>query len=124
MSVAPFRSDQVLLKPSDIAKRLRVDRTTVYRWMDRGELPFIEIAGTRRVLAAAFDRFAERRKKGVSLEEQAARYIGEGVEVEGEVDLRAGLPGAAKGPAPARKGRTPDPLEDLRLRLRRIRLRH
>ena len=92
MSVTPFRFDQVLLKPSDVAKRLRVDRTTVYRWMDRGELPFIEIAGTRRVLAAAFDRFAERRQKGVSLEEQAAHYIGEGVEVEGDVDLRAGLP--------------------------------
>ena len=91
MTSAPFRLDRAVLRPAEIAARLHVSRTTVYRWMGSGELPPVEIAGTRYVTVAAYEGFVERRKKRMTLAEQAARDIGEGPEVEGEVDMLAGL---------------------------------
>ncbi|MHB8631964.1 MAG: helix-turn-helix domain-containing protein [Candidatus Limnocylindria bacterium] len=95
MSVEPLAAlQQATLKPSDVARRLDVERTTVYRWIKSGKLPSFELSGTTYILIAAYERFAERRKKGtkrVTLEQQAARYIGQGVEVAGDVDLYAGL---------------------------------
>lgn len=91
MSSVPFSLEKSALKPSQVAKRLGVEPSTVYRWLKSGELPFFEIGGTKYVLVAAYERFVERREKGVTIEEQAARYIGEGIVVEGEVDVLAGL---------------------------------
>lgn len=91
MSSVPFSLEQVTLKPRQIAQRLGVQPSTVYRWLKSGELPFFEIGGTKYILVGAFERFVERREKGVTIEEQAARDIGEGIVVEGEVDILAGL---------------------------------
>lgn len=91
MSSVPWSLEQVTLKPRQIAQRLGVQPSTVYRWLKSGELPFFEIGGTKYILVGAFERFVERREKGVTIEEQAARYIGEGIMVEGEVDILAGL---------------------------------
>lgn len=102
VTVVPFRFARAVLRPAEIAARLHVSRTTVYRWLGSGELPSVEIAGTRYVTVAAYEGFVERREKRVTLAEQAARDIGEGPEVEGEVDVRAGLelhPRAAALPA-------------------------
>lgn len=91
MTTAPFALRDAALKPSEIAARLEVEPSTVYRWIKSGELPAIELAGAKYVLVTAYERFVERHKKGVTIEAQAERYIGKGVEVEGEVGLLAGL---------------------------------
>ena len=80
------------LKPSEVARRLGVERTTVYRWIKSGKLPSFELGGSTYILVVAYEHFAERHKKRTTLEQQAARYIGAGVEVEGDVDMYAGLP--------------------------------
>lgn len=120
MSVDPFALQTNALKPSEVARRLGVERTTVYRWINSGKLPFVELGGTKYVLVAAYERFAERHTKSATLEEQAARYIGAGVEVEGDVDRYAGLAlpstetalSSSEGTAQSRS------LDDVRQRLR------
>ena len=87
MTLTPFSLATAALKPSDIATRLGVQRSTVYRWIKDEELPAIEVAGAKYVLIPAYERFVERYQKRATLEEQAARYIGEGVEVEGDVPM-------------------------------------
>lgn len=115
MAIAPFTLQGAALRPRDIAKRLRVERTTVYRWIKSGELPAIEVGGTKYVLITAYERFVERRKKRATLEEQAERHIGAGVEMEGEVDRLAGLTvgRAQRAPTPVEP-----PLEDVRRQLK------
>lgn len=94
MTLTPFSLATAALKPSDIAGRLGVQRSTVYRWIKSGELPAIVVAGAKYVLIPAYERFVERYEKRATLEEQAARYIGEGVEVEGDVPMPRLAPGA------------------------------
>ncbi len=73
-----------MLKPGDIAKRLGVEPSTVYRWIRSGELPAFDVAGAKYVLVGALERFLERRDKGVTIEEQAERDIGPGFQEEYE----------------------------------------
>lgn len=87
MALTTFSLATSALKPRDIADRLGVQRSTVYRWIRSGELPAIVVAGAKYVLIPAYERFVERYEKRATLEEQAARYIGEGVEVEGDVPM-------------------------------------
>lgn len=91
MPLEPFVLQANALKASEVARRIGVERTTVYRWMSTGKLPFVEVGGTKYVLVGAYERFAERHAKRATLEEQAARYIGEGGEFAGEVALDTGL---------------------------------
>lgn len=125
MTVEPFSTLQAAaLKPSEVARRLGVARTTVYRWIERKEIPSFEVGGTRYVLIAAYERFAERHKKGakrVTLEEQAARYIGEGVVVEGDVDPLIGLSFRPREASTDLIGRLdgPRPLDDVLTEIRR-----
>jgi len=116
----PFATLQsATMKPSEVARRLDVERTTVYRWIKSGKLPSFELGGTTYVLVAAYERFAERRKKRVTLEQQAARYIGDGVEVDRDVDLYAGLaPSADQTPQHSHEGAVEArSLDDVRQRL-------
>jgi len=93
MTIAPFSLQTAALKPSDIADRLGVETSTVYRWIRSGELPVIEVAGAKYVLLPVYERFVERHKKHATIEEQAARYIGQGFEGknEGEFEPLEGL---------------------------------
>lgn len=84
MTLAPFSLQTAALKPSDIARRLDVEASTVYRWMRSGELPAIDVAGAKYVLIPAYERFLERRNRGVTIEQQAERHIGAGFEEEHE----------------------------------------
>lgn len=86
------------LTASEVARRLDVRRTTVDGWISSGKLPFVEVHGTKHILVGAYERFAERRAKRETLEEQAARYIGAGVEVEGDADSDAKPPSEPYGP--------------------------
>lgn len=118
MTVQPFSLESVALKPRDIAARLGVERSTVYRWIKSGELPTITVAGAKYVLAPAYERFVERYQKRATIEEQAARYIGEGEEVEGTVPVprlrtRAEHELTREGPS------TGLPADELREQLRR-----
>lgn len=125
MPLAPFSLQTAALKPGDIAERLAVEPSTVYRWIRSGELPAFELAGTKYVLVSAYERFLERREKGVTIEEQAERYIGPGFEEEHEnaFDPLEGLELPIQvGPAPAVEittGTISEPaLEDVRTRLK------
>jgi hypothetical protein len=82
-----------MLAPEDIASQLDVPLATVVEWMDSGELPFITLKGEKCVLTPAFERFEERYRTGITIEEQAARDIGEGpvVEHEGAFEPLEGL---------------------------------
>lgn len=82
MTLAPFSLQTAALKPSDIAQRLDVEASTVYRWIRSGELPAIDVAGAKYVLISAYERFLERRNEGVTIEQQAERDIGAGFEEE------------------------------------------
>lgn len=118
MTTAPFALRDAALKPGDIAARLAVQPSTVYRWIKSGELPAVEVAGAKYVLVTAYERFVERHKKGVTIEEQAERYIGSGVEVDGEVDMLAGLNlPIASASMPTEEPPTLE-IEDLRSRLK------
>lgn len=81
--------ERKFLRPEDIAARLDVATATVNAWMVSGELPFNEIAGERFVLMPAFERFVEHRDTGVTIEEQAERYIGPGF--DGGIDPQTEL---------------------------------
>ena len=124
MTVEPFATLQAAaLKTSEVARRLGVARTTVYRWIERKEIPSFEVGGTHYVLIAAYERFAERHKKGakrVTLEQQAARYIGEGVVVEGDVDPLIGLSFPAREASADVRGHMggPPPLDDMLTQIR------
>lgn len=80
-----------LLTAEDIALRCGVTADKVHEWLKSGDLPGIVLEGKSYVTLPAFERFEERHLTGITLEEQAERYIGAGFEVEGEVDLLAGL---------------------------------
>ena len=119
MAVAPFSLQTAALKPGDIATRLDVEPSTVYRWIRDGELASIEVAGAKYILATAFERFLERRTKGVTIEEQAERFIGPGVveEYDGDFDPLDGLSLRVQSRAvlPTSPGET---IEDARARFR------
>lgn len=122
MAIAPFALQTAALRPSDIAERLAVEPSTVYRWIKSGELPAIEIAGAKYVLIPAYERFVERHKKGVAIEEQAKRDIGPGFEMEyeGEFDPLEGLRlPIAQASAPSGVPGSPTlVIEDVRVQLR------
>ncbi len=123
MTIAPFALQTAALRPSDIAERLAVEPSTVYRWIKSGELPAIEIAGAKYVLIPAYERFVERHKKGVTIEEQAKRDIGLGFEMEyeGEFDLLEGLRlpiAQASAPSGVPAGSPTLVIEDVRVQLR------
>ena len=46
-----------MLTIPEVAKELRVGRTTVYRLISTGELPSVLVGGSRRVPAEALDRY-------------------------------------------------------------------
>lgn len=125
VTVAPFSLQTAALRPSDIAERLGVETSTVYRWIKSGELPSIEVAGSKYVLIPAYERFVERHKKGVTIEEQAERYIGPGFveEYEGEFDplegLRLPIPVAHAGATAAAAAAVAAPaIEEARVQLK------
>jgi excisionase family DNA binding protein len=64
--------DQLFLKPSDIARRLNVHRSTIYSWMDDGTLPSVWVGPkVRRVPAGAFEVYMRRLEGGEHAERAA-----------------------------------------------------
>jgi excisionase family DNA binding protein len=49
-----------LLTPAEVAKRLNVNRETVYRMRKRGELPFVRVGAAIRVRPEALEAFLQR----------------------------------------------------------------
>jgi excisionase family DNA binding protein len=65
--------DQLFLRPSEVARRLNVHRSTVYAWMDNGTLPSVWVGPrSRRVPAGALETYIERRQEGADERERAA----------------------------------------------------
>lgn len=50
---------RAFLSLTEVARRLGVSRRTIYHWDERGVLPAIDIAGTRKIPAAAFDKWLD-----------------------------------------------------------------
>lgn len=50
--------DAVLVSVADVCRLLTLSRASVWRLMDRGELPFVRIGGARRIRRADVDRLA------------------------------------------------------------------
>ena len=45
------KADEVLLTVSEVAQILAIDQSTVYKWVDQGRIPYIDLgAGKKRVL--------------------------------------------------------------------------
>jgi len=64
--------DQLFLKPSEVARRLNVHRSTIYSWMDDGTLPSVWVGPkARRIPAGAFETYMERRREGAEQRERA-----------------------------------------------------
>lgn len=61
------------LRPRDIADRLGLHRTTVYKLIKAGELPHIRIGEAVRVPAAAFHAYLDRQEAAAT--EAAAAYV-------------------------------------------------
>lgn len=49
------RPPSALMTVAEVAHGLQVDRATVYRMHDRGELPFVRFGGSTRIPRTAFD---------------------------------------------------------------------
>jgi excisionase family DNA binding protein len=52
-------AEKPLLKVVEVARRLNVSRAFAYSLMDRGELPYVKLGGTRRVPAEAVSQLIE-----------------------------------------------------------------
>ena len=53
------------LTVTEVAKRLRVTTTTIYRWMEEGRLPAIQIAKRYRIRASDVERMLEGAQVGM-----------------------------------------------------------
>jgi excisionase family DNA binding protein len=61
-----------LLTIAEAAERLGLSYQTAYKWVERGELPTVRVAGRRRVPAAALDEILRRwNDQALSAVEQA-----------------------------------------------------
>jgi excisionase family DNA binding protein len=60
----------------EVARYLNVDGKTVYRLLDRGELPGFKVAGTWRFKKHDIDRWIEQQKATQRAEEVAGRRRG------------------------------------------------
>jgi excisionase family DNA binding protein len=49
MMEPPDTAPTKYLTPEEVAKVLRVDRRTVYRWLRKGKIPAVKFGGTWRV---------------------------------------------------------------------------
>jgi len=56
-----FDDRRPLLRPADVAELLSVGRKTVYRLVDRGELPAVHVGSAVRVAPADLDAYLNRR---------------------------------------------------------------
>jgi putative molybdopterin biosynthesis protein len=57
---APSRNNTVLLTPADVARLTKVSRETVYREIDRGELPAIHVGRLLRIDPTDLSRYLGR----------------------------------------------------------------
>jgi putative molybdopterin biosynthesis protein len=60
----PTREGTVLLSPADAAKMAQVSRDTIYREIDRGELPARHVGRQLRIDPADFQAYLDERKAG------------------------------------------------------------
>ena len=60
----PTRDGTVLLSPADAARLAQVSRDTIYREIDRGELPARHVGRQLRIDPADFQAYLDERKAG------------------------------------------------------------
>lgn len=74
--------EEELFTPLEIAKRLKVTRQAVYRWMKEGKLDYVYVGSDRRVSASALAAFIK-----VSTVAGKAEEIAEKNEAPGQLSL-------------------------------------
>jgi len=57
-------ANELLLRIDDVAERLNMCRSVVYRFIRRGELASLKINGSRRVLVTELEAFVQRLRDG------------------------------------------------------------
>ena len=62
-------ANELLLTIDDVAERLYMCRSVVYRYIRRDQLPSLKIGGSRRVLGRELEAFVERLRDGDSCEQ-------------------------------------------------------
>jgi excisionase family DNA binding protein len=121
--------DQLFLKPSEVARRLDVHRSTIYKWMDDGELPSVRVGPkTRRIPVGALDAYIERQQDGAVQRERAelANLVSQSVidPDDGAVAFTAETEHSPETFIDRwRSGALPDTAENTRLALRALALR-
>jgi putative molybdopterin biosynthesis protein len=60
----PTRDGTVLLSPADAARMAQVSRDTIYREIDRGELPARHVGRQLRIDPADFQAYLDERRAG------------------------------------------------------------
>lgn len=53
-----------LVTTHEVARRLGVSRSTVYRLMETGELPSVRVGGSRRLSSRVIDQYIEAAERG------------------------------------------------------------
>ena len=80
---APFATGDVLIKLAEAAKALGISHGTLYKLMDRGELPYVKIGKCRRISRAALRDYVQRHTVGPRHQDEdgdtaTAEFLGRG----------------------------------------------
>lgn len=81
--------DSTTLTPSEVAKRLNLSRTHLYKLLDRGEIVSHRVGRDRRIRARDLVEFEAKRQR--DRRELAERFAGQGHVREGAIDELAEL---------------------------------
>lgn len=57
-----------LLTVKEVMQKLRIGQTLIYKLMNTGELPYVKISGTRRIVPSAVEAFIRGNTWGVTRE--------------------------------------------------------
>jgi len=63
----------------EVSEILSVDRTTLYRWMNAGDLPYVQLNGSRRIKEDDLDAFIEGHRCTGASEQAGAMLAKHGV---------------------------------------------
>lgn len=56
--------EQKMLKPTEVAERLNVARSTVHRWIKKGEIKAIKVGSVYRIPAEELERYLSEGRTG------------------------------------------------------------
>jgi excisionase family DNA binding protein len=82
VNVAPDRVDDTFLTVPEVAERLRVTAMTIYRWIEDGKLPAVQIAKHYRIRASDLEQMLETSRVGADRPDPWSAELPNGPSVE------------------------------------------